>query len=326
MNVCVSLNTVDHVFKNKEENDSYDKSSFFIKDKYKFDNNYFSGISNSICTKGFFMLHNSFNVKYKTNELYHVDDDFIQIAIGINGVSNVIDGISNTKIEQGWVQLAFRSNRKVEVEILPSDKFEYLRIFISRSYYIELLKDEHWANLDILYQNVINKNYIEFGELRYKLNYEIIRIIQELFSNQYSERYANYILQYKLKEFFLMHHINLENQDLKKVDIKDYNTLQFAKAYLEQNFINAPTIQELSRIVFLNEFKLKKGFKDLFHTTIHQYVIYLRMQSALHLLKDKNQIKEVAYLLGYKNTSHFISNFKTHYGYTPSKILNNLSD
>ena len=68
---------------------------------------------------------------------------------------------------------------------------------------------------------------------------------------------------------------------------------------MEHHFQNPPTTQELSRIVFMKE------FKETFGITIHQYAIKVRMKNAVNLLKQQQQIKEVAYQLGYKNASHF---------------------
>ncbi len=213
--------------------------------------------------------------------------------------------------------------KNVEIQLLENEKFEYVRIFISRFFYLNLLKDEYWAPDDLLYQAVLAQDYINFGELKYYLNYDIINLIHQLEDNNYTEEYAHYYLHQKLKEMFFIHHINLKNNKNEQTTTDDYHALLKAKEYLDHHYQNPPTIQELSRIVFINEYKLKKGFKDLFDTTIHQYTIKLRMKNALELLTKQQQVKEIAYLLGYKNASHFIANFKSYYGYTPSQILKN---
>ena len=87
---------------------------------------------------------------------------------------------------------------------------------------------------------------------------------------------------------------------------------------LEANFTDAPSLPELSRAISLNEFKLKKGFKSCFETTVKGYITKLRMECAKDLFKNKaSNVGEVAYKCGYKDVSHFSAAFKLFYGFTP---------
>uniref|UniRef100_UPI003B8A79DA helix-turn-helix transcriptional regulator n=1 Tax=Cohnella rhizosphaerae TaxID=1457232 RepID=UPI003B8A79DA len=54
---------------------------------------------------------------------------------------------------------------------------------------------------------------------------------------------------------------------------------------------------------------------------ISEYVLRLRMDKAVFLLKDsKYKIYEVAGLLGYKNPTYFIKVFKDRFGVTPQEF------
>lgn len=97
--------------------------------------------------------------------------------------------------------------------------------------------------------------------------------------------------------------------------------LEAAKAYLVTHHNNPPTIKQLSRIVSLNEFKLKTGFKDTFGSTIHEFITEIRMQRAQKMLSENYQVNEVSAQLGYKGVSHFITSFKKFYGITPKKLM-----
>ena len=51
-----------------------------------------------------------------------------------------------------------------------------------------------------------------------------------------------------------------------------------------------------------------------------KYIIYLRMQKAVELLKRKTfSISQIAYALGYKNQFYFSKEFKKYFGLPPSK-------
>lgn len=82
------------------------------------------------------------------------------------------------------------------------------------------------------------------------------------------------------------------------------------------------TIKELSRKVAINECYLKKGFKELFGTTIFDFYQSQRMEHAKYLLYEKGlSVTEVSLLLGYSSISHFSTAFKKHTGLKPCELL-----
>jgi len=82
------------------------------------------------------------------------------------------------------------------------------------------------------------------------------------------------------------------------------------------------TIKELSRKVAINECYLKKGFKELFGTTIFDFYQSQRMEHAKYLLYEKGlSVTEVSLLLGYSSISHFSTAFKKHTGIKPCELL-----
>src|SRR5436190_5047337 len=82
------------------------------------------------------------------------------------------------------------------------------------------------------------------------------------------------------------------------------------------------TIKELSRKVAINECYLKKGFKELFGTTVFDFYQSQRMEHAKYLLYEKGlSVTEVSMLLGYSSISHFSTAFKKHTGLKPCELL-----
>lgn len=101
----------------------------------------------------------------------------------------------------------------------------------------------------------------------------------------------------------------------------DQERLFFAKTYLLQNYDLPPTISELSRIVGINEFKLKNGFKEMFNDTIHNFVNNHRLDLAMQMLLigDKNA-SQIAFDLGFSSLQHFSKAFRQKFGYPPSRV------
>ena len=50
-----------------------------------------------------------------------------------------------------------------------------------------------------------------------------------------------------------------------------------------------------------------------------QWLLGLRIERALELIREGSTVKEAADKLGYKQRSHFSSDFKKHYGFAPSR-------
>lgn len=95
-----------------------------------------------------------------------------------------------------------------------------------------------------------------------------------------------------------------------------------AREILIQHIGEPITIKELSRKVAINECYLKKGFKELFGTTIFDFYQSQRMEHAKYLLYEKGlSVTDVSLLLGYSSISHFSTAFKKHTGLKPCELL-----
>ncbi|MHA7964495.1 helix-turn-helix domain-containing protein [Paenibacillus sp. CAU 1782] len=107
----------------------------------------------------------------------------------------------------------------------------------------------------------------------------------------------------------------------------DYERLQLAKEIIDQKHAEQLTISGLSRMVCLNEYKLKTGFKKIFGHTVYGYILNKRMETAVILLDSgKRKVKDAAWMVGYSNVSHFIKAFKKQYGCTPGETSRTTPD
>jgi len=103
---------------------------------------------------------------------------------------------------------------------------------------------------------------------------------------------------------------------------EDREKITRAREVLLKHIGEPLTIKELSRKVAINECYLKKGFKELFGTTIFDFYQSQRMEHAKYLLYEKGlSVTEVSLLLGYSSISHFSTAFKKHTGIKPCELL-----
>jgi AraC family transcriptional regulator, transcriptional activator of the genes for pyochelin and ferripyochelin receptors len=100
----------------------------------------------------------------------------------------------------------------------------------------------------------------------------------------------------------------------------DRDRIIFARDYMLQHIDTPPTIAELSKIAGINEFKLKKGYKEIFGSTIFGHLADARFQLAQDALSErKKSVSEIAFELGYSSVQHFSIAFKKKFGITPKQ-------
>lgn len=98
----------------------------------------------------------------------------------------------------------------------------------------------------------------------------------------------------------------------------DVNAIQKAHDILSNEFCAPPTINTLSKMVFLNEQKLKAGFSARYHMSISQYTNSLKIALSENLLSTTElSIEEIAKKVGYNHSGNFIKMFKKIHGKTP---------
>lgn len=102
----------------------------------------------------------------------------------------------------------------------------------------------------------------------------------------------------------------------------DREKIVLARKILLKHISEPLTIKELSRKAAINECYLKKGFKEMYGTTIFDFFQSQRMEHAKYLLYEKElSVTDVSALLGYSSISHFSTAFKKHTGLKPCELL-----
>ncbi|MEM6804750.1 MAG: AraC family transcriptional regulator [Bacteroidota bacterium] len=151
----------------------------------------------------------------------------------------------------------------------------------------------------------------------------IQNVIREIIHSSYKEGLRELFLLSKSIELLVLQ-AELYEQEEKSLFIKksaDKKKLIEAKEYLNASLENPPTLVELAKLIGLNEYKLKRGFKELFGTTVFGYIQACRMTLARQLLLDTDKsAKEIAYEIGYSSPQHFSKAFKQQFGRTPNSM------
>lgn len=103
---------------------------------------------------------------------------------------------------------------------------------------------------------------------------------------------------------------------------EEESALNAAAEYLEKNLAESLSLAEISQHVHLNEFKLKKGFREYYRTTVFGYLRQKRMERASRILAIRQcSVIEAAQEVGYSNPSHFSRAFRKTFGMNPREYL-----
>lgn len=149
-------------------------------------------------------------------------------------------------------------------------------------------------------------------------------VLLDLFNCNYTGHLRELYFEARIMELFMLQAEQAESyMGRKPLMIKpaDIDKLHNARQFVKLNMFEAISLQQVARAAGLNDFKLKKGFKELFGTTVFGYLNELKMNHAKRLLLDGGiTIGDLAFDLGYSEAHNFTKAFKRHFGYPPGEL------
>lgn len=158
---------------------------------------------------------------------------------------------------------------------------------------------------------------------RWKTNdAKMISVIQEIIACPHTEDLKDLFLLSKVMELLVLQAERYERPaPIFLKSERERERILEARDHLVRNLDCPPNISELARITGMNEYKLKKGFKEMFGTTVFGCIHQHRMQLAKRLLLGTSlSAKEIAYQAGYNSPQYFSRSFKKTFGISPNSI------
>lgn len=154
--------------------------------------------------------------------------------------------------------------------------------------------------------------------------------LQQILSCPYQGMTKRMYLESKTLELLALQLTQWVDNDKKSakssiVQADDMERLHHAKEILIQNLEFPPSLQELAQQVGLNDYKLKRGFREVFGTTVFGCLLAHRMEMAKQLLAEQGlSVASVARAVGYASQSRFCHAFKRQFGITPKSYRTSL--
>ncbi|MBP1995564.1 helix-turn-helix transcriptional regulator [Paenibacillus eucommiae] len=107
-----------------------------------------------------------------------------------------------------------------------------------------------------------------------------------------------------------------------KLSTSDMQKIRLAHDVILDRMAEPPTLLELSRLIGLNDYKLKIGFKEMYGTTVYGYLRNKRLEKAFLLLQKGNiSVNDTSCAVGYSNPSYFAEAFREKFGINPGEFV-----
>jgi len=260
-------------------------------------------------------LHTGLRVRFNEEQMLHS----MNVCLALNG-SIAVDFKESQK-KAGLSSLRHHSlyAHEKEYDVIFGNDLNGVHLAIDLDYYLDLLCDqEAWSAS--LKEKLLRREFVLQGDAG--ISPEMLQAIRDLMFNPLEGKLKRLLMEAKILELVAL---QLSQYSTVKHDTalrqKDVDTFYDLKNYLDTNFSDDLSLKSLSRMFGLNEFKLKKGFKTLFDSTVFDYIHAQRMKYAHQLLADhKMQVNEVSRKVGYKNANHFSTAFKRKFGINPVSL------
>ncbi len=265
----------------------------------------------------------------KLNGKYHLQYDVEQMRHSMN-ICMVLQGdmgltLTDSKFNTGLSTLQHHNIYANETAYsLSIDQFvNVVHMAIDLDYYAELLcENDRWTAS--MKERLLKKELVCNSDGQ--LNASMQQAVHTILRNSLTGNLKSLLIEAKVLEIAALQLNEFSNQTssqtssmkMRGTDIELFHDL---RSYLDKHFTDDLSLKALSKMFGLNEFKLKKGFKQLFSTTVFEYIQEQKMNYSKQLLSDHGMfVNEVANLVGYKNPNHFSTAFKRKFGVNPAAL------
>ncbi|WP_433831837.1 helix-turn-helix domain-containing protein [Flavobacterium anhuiense] len=285
-------------------------------------------ISRHLITEGLVLLETQFYFSSSKTVIFEIDEESIVMNfIYSSNVETHIDQLESEKYsKENTHNIFYTNNFKGSFKIPAHKEVNYLSVILSKEFYYNII-NEDWQLHEKFSKKILQQQSCYLTSKYLPLTPSIQWVTSEIKNCTREGVLKRIYIESKIKELLIHQLETLIPKPLPSNEIneEDHDKLLKAKKILENDYRNTPTLPELSRLISLNEFKLKKGFKACFGTTVKSYIIKLRMEHAKELFQGKSTtVSEAAYKCGYKDVSHFSAAFKNYYGFSPQKFKINI--
>lgn len=256
------------------------------------------------------------------------DDEYVRLHLGLKGDYRFTYKQLNESFDLigGHHNIMYSDGIDLEVQN-KAPVLETFGIDFPKEVFMEFTKDGDDLLKEFINEILEGKNTI-LSKNWGTLNVGIQSVVDEIILNTYAGQLRDVFLLAKSLELLVLCVDNYKLAGDEKViylkNKKDKEKVIEARDYISEHITCPPNLSDIAKVVGLNEFKLKRGFKEMFNSTIFGYLTERRLNLAMQYLRDSQKTAaQISFELGYSSPQHFNTQFRNKFGLTPNSIRNN---
>ena len=253
--------------------------------------------------------------------------DGVAFTVGLEGTMKLKSQLSNKEFfsKKSHINMHLISEDSIYHEVPKNNSYKALS-FILKKQFLEKVLPENKLKEQIF--SSLQESYFSKELCNIKMDTKMSFLANEIYSSPMVGKLNQLYLESKALEViynclnsFSQNESNTDSNGI-KFSQYDIEALHKARKVLLENMSNPPSIEELSKIVKLNDFKLQLGFKKFFNLTPYAFLLEERMQKAKVLLEQSEyNINEIALIVGYSYAQNFSNAFFKRFGMRPKELM-----
>ena len=256
-----------------------------------------------------------------------VEPSSLELYFCLSGkVRRIIQGLKKEIIlDSGQTAIWFNRSSRITIEYLAGQPILGVDVRVKPGLLNVFFKSQSELN-SVDFRGIIKeckeKFYCRIEEMTASMRLAIHQILYCNYQGLARQAYLNGKVLELLSHLISDLHSDLHSEKLSILRPEEQRMVHKAREILIHDLEKPPTLLNLSRMVGLNDCKLKMGFRQIFGTTIFGCLRNCRMEQAQQLLEDgEMSVTEVSYSVGYSSLSHFAKVFTRHFGIKPGSYL-----
>ena len=274
---------------------------------------------------GIHMIHTNWHYKSRSDMAFRADLEVVQLNFNLRGKVLVNSDQFEKPLDFGHNQHNMLYGNGNAGIITNQDLYaSQFVIQLTRDGFLKLTENAN-DTLKRFSEKVLSGKPVLLSEQHLPIDLPMQQAIDAVLNCKYQQGLKKMFLLSKAIEILVLQADAFDRLQPRKKTVArtdyDKDRIHYAREYVIQHIDTPPNLSELARVVGLNEYKLKYGFKEMFRTTVFGYVAEKRLELARDYLSDPNKsVTDIADLLGYSSIQHFSYAFKKKFGHSPRDV------
>lgn len=286
---------------------------------------YGNGFYHEICFENVHIGFGNVSLDHKILLYFEADFDSVEMHFSLKGKSAALsDNFSNTVSFDSYqhnIIYAHQMSGRMEFD---GQEMQILEINLAPDFFKKFLPED--SDLFNTFRNAIEKQHsCLINPDHNRISLEMYQILNDIIHCDRKGTFKRIYLEAKVAELLLLQLEQLFKSESATSSLlkKDEEKIYAVRDFIVNNLSTNCSLIDLAHQVGTNEFTLKKGFKELFGTTVFNFWNDIKMEEAKKMLLEGDlNINEISEIIGYKNPRHFSAAFKRKYNLIPSKLRN----